>query len=63
MTLGQTACQTYKLIELPDLLKNPCPTFNFKAGRLTPQVIKLKLSYEQCKMKHLAVVELIMSPQ
>lgn len=54
-----TGCQTSAATRLTEKLKAPCPEVTFVAGKIGPQVVKLKTEYEICKEKHKEIVEIL----
>lgn len=46
-----TGCQTSSP-KIPKALAHKCPVVNFKAGKLMPQVVRLKTEYELCKLNN-----------
>lgn len=51
-----TGCQTLSP-KIPEALANKCPVVNFKAGKLLPQVVRLKTQYELCKVNNNGLLE------
>lgn len=49
-----SGCQTSSsnAPNVPKGLSYKCPVVNFKAGKLMPQVVKLKTEYELCKINN-----------
>lgn len=56
--LTLASCQTLSGSKLPNELNRTCPEFNFKVGKLMPQVVRLKTQYELCRANNDALVEL-----
>ncbi len=54
-----TGCQTSNP-KLPKALNHKCPIVNFKAGKLMPQVVKLKTEYELCKVNNNGLIALLL---
>lgn len=58
VTLMLGSCQTFSPIKLPKSLNRPCPIIDFSAGKLLPQVVRLKTEYELCRVNNDAVIGL-----
>ena len=64
MTVTLSGCQTLSGVNLPPInvpkrLSQKCPAFHFSAGKLMPQIVRLKTQYELCRVNNNGLIELL----